>query len=801
MMSMLKSLGRLLLGDEEQREIFRLSEGTFWHLEAKRNVINRTCIYAKASLTLERVPDVPFEFKLRIVELREDHGRAHSASEDAQMTFSLSSELGFLRSYTEEGEAAFSWKDDPHHLSHDRPTYEFVLTGAVTATTVEMFHFAVAQCIFSNRERKPHAEASDEDIQQLIVVSRDGDEDEERDEEGEGGRSRVGGRDGNQDKDRSKDGTKDRPKDGTKDRSKDRGEAPPSLAPSPAPAPGPALSEQKPSEEEIVVFKSEPALFYVFDASTGIFVPRYGDRLHRAVITVDERRRSAQYLNIIDDEDASIPHRQSIDPDATLHTDRNSSSFIWCYFSPQGQPWTFSLRFSDPVGLMGMSNAMGQAIYEILNEARLAEEDRSYFMNQLTEDVEMTERGNEPYIADSDVDESDEEGDGSEGEEDYEDGHEDGLDYDDAMSRTSRAEANRQLAVGYKHDRSFVSHGHSLSVFKHTADDSIQLHANIDRIQTKSGKTFSPTKMMLHEEDRAMVLMNADDPGRLYKMDLEYGKVVEDWQVNPEGVTTEITAILPDAKYAQMTSNPTFIGLSDSSLFRIDPRLRGSKRVESEMKQYAVKNHFTCGATTGAGELAVASAKGELRLFNKLDKRAKTLLPGFGDPIIGIDVTESGRWVIATCKTYLLFISTEIPGEDVLGFSRPMGANKPVPKRLQLKPEHIAYMNAPVSFTPARFSTGQSEERSIITSTGPYVVTWNLRRVKQGHLWDYQIRKYEDKVVADNFRYGQDRSIVVTLPHHVTMISKKSLATPSLDFFKKRGGAGGSTDEVVRTYK
>ena len=48
------------------------------------------------------------------------------------------------------------------------------------------------------------------------------------------------------------------------------------------------------------------------------------------------------------------------------------------------------------------------------------------------------------------------------------------------------------------------------------------------------------------------------------------------------------------------------------------------------MKQYVVKNEFSCGATTGKGELAVASSKGDIRLYDKLDKRAKTLLPGFG---------------------------------------------------------------------------------------------------------------------------------------------------------------------------
>jgi hypothetical protein len=52
------------------------------------------------------------------------------------------------------------------------------------------------------------------------------------------------------------------------------------------------------------------------------------------------------------------------------------------------------------------------------------------------------------------------------------------------------------------------------------------------------------------------------------------------------------------------------------------------------------KNKFSCAATTGKGELAVASAKGEIRLYNKLSTRAKTMLPGLGDAIIGIDTTE-----------------------------------------------------------------------------------------------------------------------------------------------------------------
>ena len=111
--------------------------------------------------------------------------------------------------------------------------------------------------------------------------------------------------------------------------------------------------------------------------------------------------------------------------------------------------------------------------------------------------------------------------------------------------------------------------------------------------------------------------------------------------------------VIPDTKYSQLTAQKTLIGINKNAIFRIDPRLNGNKRVENESKQYVSKNGFSCAATTGKGELAVASSKGDIRLFNKLNVRAKTHLPGLGDPIIGIDTTENGKWIIATTKVCL----------------------------------------------------------------------------------------------------------------------------------------------------
>ena len=59
------------------------------------------------------------------------------------------------------------------------------------------------------------------------------------------------------------------------------------------------------------------------------------------------------------------------------------------------------------------------------------------------------------------------------------------------------------------------------------------------------------------------------------------------------------------------------------------------------------------------------------------------------------------------------------------------------------------------------------------------MITWNFRRVKAGHTFDYSIKKYPTKVVAENFRYGTDKNVIVALPDDVTMVSKQQFQSPN----------------------
>jgi hypothetical protein len=237
-----------------------------------------------------------------------------------------------------------------------------------------------------------------------------------------------------------------------------------------------------------------------------------------------------------------------------------------------------------------------------------------------------------------------------------------------------------------------------------------------------------------------------------------------------------------------MTDQQTFLGIGDNAMYRVDPRLSANKLVDSDMKQYASKVAFSTVATNEKGYIAIGSEKGDIRLYDRLGIIAKTTLPALGDPIIGLDVSADGRWVLATSKNYLLLVDNlQKSGkwEGSLGFEKSFPKDsKPQPRRLALTPSHVAQFQhetgVPISFTAAKFNTSlDSEETTIVTSTGPFVVTWSMKKVTKNQRDPYSIKRYSEEVKADNFRFNSDKGIIVALPNEVDMIMKKALKRPT----------------------
>ncbi|WWC90654.1 uncharacterized protein L201_005590 [Kwoniella dendrophila CBS 6074] len=535
--------------------------------------------------------------------------------------------------------------------------------------------------------------------------------------------------------------------------------------------------------KDVPVLHRSKAELYLFDTETDVFV------IQEKEVNADLASNGEYDTWIIVRHNSTPFISAPIDAEMNPRFDMANHAFMFTFRETEGLPgMTWCLRFDEEV-FGEWKDKFTIFMWEGKNRMNYAKAkaDEQRYIQEAYEDVEMAEPEDEESRHDSEDEEEENEASFDE-REDYQSESE-----ESEAGAFERGSKNQQLAVGYKNDMSFVARGDMIGVFAHQ-DDKLRFRTAIDRVKNMEGKSFSPRKMMLHNQDGNMLLLDPNNQNSVYRMDLEYGKVVDEWKVSD---SVDVTNIIPDSKYAQMNPQQTFIGHSHNGLFRIDPRVSGNKLVESQFKQYATKNDFSAATTTESGRLAVASNKGDIRLFDQIGKNAKTALPALGDPIIGVDVSADGRWLVATCKTYLLLIDTLIGDgryKGSLGFDRSFPADsKPIPRRLQLKPEHIAYMEDPVSFTPARFNTGVNEaEKTIVTSTGKYVVickfvlfrAWltqigNFRRLKQGRIDDYQIKQYDSRVVADNFKFGADKNIIVALEHNVVMANKKELAKPT----------------------
>jgi VID27 C-terminal WD40-like domain/VID27 PH-like domain/VID27 N-terminal region len=528
------------------------------------------------------------------------------------------------------------------------------------------------------------------------------------------------------------------------------------------------------------VLANENAELHLFDFESGTFILQ-DDFVSAAVMEIG---RWKYWLQIRGQEKDWLG--QEIIADINPVFNYEYLSFIFNHYGVDGAAYSWLLRFKDQDRLERFQEGLMQALWEQLNEikwTKIKDQERDYVteaFNDLTmeevphtgEEEEVDDEDNGEAVADEDDGQKSEHYDSDESE-------------DNVNLHPDDGNVNSQLAVGYKHDRSFVVRGSKIGVFKHTPNNNLEFSTNISKVETPKGRLFSPKKVMLHAEDSNMVLQDEANPNSLYRMDLEYGKVVDEWKIHDD---IPVNTFAPETKFSQMSAAQPFLGLSRNALYRIDPRLSGNKLVETALKQYASKNDFSAAATTEKGYIAVASNKGDIRLFDRLGINAKTHIPALGEPIIGVDTSADGRWILATCRTYLLLIDAlqkDGKNEGKLGFEKSFAKeSKPQPRRLGLQPSHVAQFQhetkTPISFTPAKFNTGlDASETSIITATGPFIITWNMKKVLAGRKDPYTIKRYAEEVKADNFKYGSDKNVIVALPNEVNMVAKQTFKKPT----------------------
>ncbi|RMZ82289.1 hypothetical protein DV738_g1873, partial [Chaetothyriales sp. CBS 135597] len=719
-MFMVKNFSKYLFGDSSKETIIDIPQGQLYLVRPLSPKGYSELIYKDAVATIRRTGQ-EHHFQL-VVQRAYEEGEAELADDDEQD-----------RDGSDQDEKTFLLDEALHFRSERRDggehvlawrdlsgdpgdLYEFICDVSVQADKVNTFYLAAVECQYERKYRKSAQQATDAELQQFHF-------DHESALPGASSVSSLTDL-----LPTSKQSADHMAKEVARSSKKASTPAVAAVATTTAP-----VARSAPETGEALT--RQTAELHLYDFATGTFILQDPS----VIATVIDQGKWEYWLQITSstgEDRLGQPVVADINPVFNFEY----LSFIFNHYADDGSAYSWLLRFKDHATLEDFQEGLMQALWEQLNEVKWKTRSEHYDTDEEEDDVDLHDK----------------------------DGN-----------------INSQLAVGTAHDRSFVVRGSKIGVFKHLPNRNLEFSTNISKIETPKGKLFSPKKVMLHAQDQNMILQNEADPNSLYRMDLEYGKIVDEWKIHDD---LPITNFAPEHKFDQRTGAQPFIGHNRNALFKIDPRLSGNKMVEESLKQYASKNDFSAAATTEKGYVAVASNKGDIRLFDRLGINAKTLLPALGEAIIGIDVSADGRWILATCRTYLLLIDAlqkTGKNEGKLGFEKAFGKDsKPQPRRLGLTPSHVAQFQhetgQPLSFTTAKFNTGEgTQETSIITSTGPFLVTWSLKKVVNGTKDPYNIRRYGDTVVADNFEYGSDKNVILTLPNEVDMVSRKSFKKPT----------------------
>ncbi|CDW81218.1 UNKNOWN [Stylonychia lemnae] len=340
---------------------------------------------------------------------------------------------------------------------------------------------------------------------------------------------------------------------------------------------------------------------------------------------------------------------------------------------------------------------------------------------------------------------------------------------------------NRELIQAQSYDRTFILNGPVVKVYQNAEDSGIGNHYDHQRlnhcldlpvIKDSQGNSINPSNLMLHNSESQLVFRNENEKSQVFMFDLESGKVVQQLKTGSDFI--EFDRLVNETKNGQKDPDQCLIAMNQQGVYKLDPRI--AKNNVADSKIYKTQTFFQSICSNTNGGFALGSTDGSIRMYKQMGQNAKTLLPGLGEPVIAIDVSQDEQWILATCQTYLLIIPTKLQ-DGTTGFSKSMGKDKPMPLKLTLKHQDIVkYQLQPMSFTPARFNNGDNiVEDSIVTSVRDLLITWNFEKVKRGVLRSYKIQKLPSKAVDGQFQYNNQERMLVTLPNNVKIETRKKV--------------------------
>ena len=519
---------KYLFGDTSKESIIEIPQGQLYLVRPLSPKGYSELIFKDAAATIRRTGQ-DFQYQLvvqRAYEEGEEDLAADEEGEDGaadalsgekdEKTFLLDQELHFRSEIREGGEKVFAWRDlsgDPGDL------FEFVCDPSTSAGEVGTFEMVAIKCQYERKTRKPNETATERDLLQFNFT-----------EQPIPSASPIANPVASPTLQPFTSSPLTKSNSPTSQHPSRQQEI---MAPEVSKKTTRALTERNTTTvapaaaaqpKELEVLATERAELHLFDFHSGAFLLQEPS----VVATVSEIGKWRYWLQIASDEKDWLG--QPVIADINPVFNFEYLSFIFNHYTEDGAAYSWLLRFKDQETLERFQGGLMQALWEQLNELKWKktdDDDRQYVLDAF-QDLNMEDS------PENEAEEEQEEQEGRDDDGQRSEHYDTDESEDDVVVRQDDGNVNSQLAVGYKHDRSFVVRGSKIGVFKHTPNNDLEFSTNISKVETPGGKLFSPKKVMLHAEDTNMILQKEDDPHSLFRMDLEYGRVVDEWKVHDD---------------------------------------------------------------------------------------------------------------------------------------------------------------------------------------------------------------------------------------------------------------------------
>jgi len=452
-------------------------------------------------------------------------------------------------------------------------------------------------------------------------------------------------------------------------------------------------------------------------------------------------------------------------------TDKNKKFFCWttnkCYINIIGNCIGFIFDKNEDCEIF--KKLLDKTIYESINKQKY---EYDFVINKSISEKEI--KNNSFSSNEEDEKEESEKCDDEEINNDYYEIMDIDEEYNEIES--SKEDFNKFSLTSLTNDRTYcITDENKIVSYKISQEtDSIEKISSIPIIQQYNENDNCFNNGMLYKNENNILFLDENNPYSLYQYDITKEKIINKWKT--ENIL--ISDICPLKKNGQTTDDSIIYGVNSKSIFIMDDRVNNKNNIV-EIKNYSRNIHFNKIISTNNGRFATGTKKGELRLYDKIGNRAKNLYSFYGHEIRHIDISSDEEFLLITFDKYLLLVNVMNCDGQKSGFYKNLKSNdRKEHIKLKINKNDLSkYELIDSNYTAAKFNLNKNGENNIITSLGDYIIIWNFSDIKRGKITNYKIKKVNDFIVDNSFKFGNNNKIIITMSTRIRIQNQKKTFT------------------------